>query len=115
MILDNISTHSRAKAAGWPKTRCHGVQGDFNSQPREGGWTAGFTCAHVACISTHSRAKAAGAALQKGIISLAISTHSRAKAAGFELQTWPLQSAISTHSRAKAAGWALVLILGFIG
>ena len=56
--------------------------GDFNSQPREGGWIGRPRIKSGDSISTHSRAKAAGCALRRGWIGFAISTHSRAKAAG---------------------------------
>ena len=38
-----ISTHSRAKAAGYPQACAPHHHWHFNSQPREGGWPASFT------------------------------------------------------------------------
>ena len=55
-----ISTHSRAKAAGQVKQHAAVFTAYFNSQPREGGWSKGFSECFRALISTHSRAKAAG-------------------------------------------------------
>ena len=58
---ENISTHSRAKAAG----------------------TSRVVAMILDNISTHSRAKAAGLIPQGAVLIVDISTHSRAKAAGF--------------------------------
>ena len=79
----NVSTHSRPKAAGTghaiPLLMCHG----FNTQPPEGGWGVGSDGLMACVVSTHSRPKAAGIAKQqaegKG---RDVSTHSRPKAAG---------------------------------
>ena len=111
--LDNpggleISTHSRAKAAG----------DDAN-----------IIAFNMREISTHSRAKAAGpefkawfgdwefqlTAARRRLVVIArlhrtgivISTHSRAKAAGSDfIDAYRKAAQISTHSRAKAAGSA---------
>ena len=66
--LDNISTHSRAKAAG--------VVFSPHRLPRG--------------ISTHSRAKAAGQSIENVMSMYRISTHSRAKAAGIESRCHPV-------------------------
>ena len=58
--LPAISTHSRAKAAGRNQAKAHLSLNHFNSQPREGGWSAPPRAPPFTCISTHSRAKAAG-------------------------------------------------------
>ena len=62
-MVEWISTHSRAKAAGYCVIRNAAKLLYFNSQPREGGW---FRKCRLSVlrhpISTHSRAKAAGSA-----------------------------------------------------
>ena len=58
-----ISTHSRAKAAGFRKSSPFWKSAYFNSQPREGGWDVGPANSVCGQISTHSRAKAAGNAI----------------------------------------------------
>ena len=78
----DISTHSRAKAAG----------------------AARYSPEWLVWISTHSRAKAAGGGLKAGKPYKVISTHSRAKAAGSDGLRRGGRETISTHSRAKAAG-----------
>ena len=79
--LREISTHSRAKAAGKLIYAAATVKANFNSQPREGGWARLAFGTGLAVISTHSRAKAAGGGHYADRPDY-ISTHSRAKAAG---------------------------------
>ena len=38
-IYGDVSTHSRAKAAGLGERHYYGLRIGFNTQPREGGWT----------------------------------------------------------------------------
>ena len=62
-IIDDwfVSTHSRAKAAGAHPTSAYTSAYSFNSQPREGGWFSKYRCVLLRFfVSTHSRAKAAG-------------------------------------------------------
>ena len=62
-IIDDwfVSTHSRAKAAGAHPTSAYTSAYSFNSQPREGGWFSKYRCVLLMFfVSTHSRAKAAG-------------------------------------------------------
>ena len=59
-LINNVSTHSRPKAAGLSLLE---LLGDVE-------------------VSTHSRPKAAGTAVCKGAEVIAVSTHSRPKAAG---------------------------------
>ena len=80
--MQNVSTHSRPKAAG---TACNVNRSTFY-------------------VSTHSRPKAAGTALSRARISPQVSTHSRPKAAGISVAVSPDLLTVSTHSRPKAAG-----------
>ena len=58
---EDVSTHSRPKAAGCIDHVHPKSQGGFNSQPPEGGWfDRHLVCAHPRGVSTHSRPKAAG-------------------------------------------------------
>ena len=60
-VQNKISTHSRAKAAGFRRPPAWRSRNDFNSQPREGGWDSMLPPDNSTTeISTHSRAKAAG-------------------------------------------------------
>ena len=43
-VQNKISTHSRAKAAGFRRPPAWRSRNDFNSQPREGGWALLFCC-----------------------------------------------------------------------
>ena len=64
-LLNNVSTHSRLKAAGFDHPLVIAGQGSFNTQPPEGGWLELIaTCAISTGVSTHSRLKAAGASLK---------------------------------------------------
>ena len=60
LVSDNVSTHSRPKAAGFFGCISHLFNFCFNSQPPEGGWTAGVSNDIKQLVSTHSRPKAAG-------------------------------------------------------
>ena len=66
-LTPEISTHSRAKAAGCAYVLGYGEphRRNFNSQPREGGWNGRTKDGKSYLISTHSRAKAAGPKLHK--------------------------------------------------
>ena len=77
-----VSTHSRAKAAGFGSSPSACASSRFNSQPREGGWAAAVKANRSILVSTHSRAKAAGPVSPCALLSAKVSTHSRAKAAG---------------------------------
>ena len=102
-MLD-ISTHSRAKAAGRDNP-CSGRNHVISTHSRAK--AAGISAPEaipIAQISTHSRAKAAGVENVPVAASKIISTHSRAKAAGIHGQCPQCNMYISTHSRAKAAG-----------
>ena len=79
----NVSTHSRPKAAGFIRPDQLGTEE----------------------VSTHSRPKAAGMAAIIPTMAKIVSTHSRPKAAGKDLIGLSNTSApVSTHSRPKAAG-----------
>ena len=65
MKIVNVSTHSRAKAAGVWSGVLHTWLSSFNSQPREGGWTMLPPDTFDPSVSTHSRAKAAGTCGQR--------------------------------------------------
>ena len=122
-----ISTHSRAKAAGIiSRTSTSRILFQLTAARRR--LARGlFGRRLLGCISTHSRAKAAGqsgcrcrypsclfqltaARRRLGIhrpkqqSRMPISTHSRAKAAGTLATATMQESMISTRSRAKAAG-----------
>ena len=60
-----ISTHSRAKAAGYSPPKTAIAYAYFNSQPREGGWVVELLKSGGNDISTHSRPKAAGIAANR--------------------------------------------------
>ena len=79
---NNVSTHSRPKAAG--KRYCR------EKPPRS--------------VSTHSRPKAAGNIAKSSRAVDDVSTHSRPKAAGLERFALSQEPDVSTHSRPKAAG-----------
>ena len=82
--LYQISTHSRAKAAG----QC------------------GWGCEDWIQISTHSRAKAAGQVGRICYQTHAISTHSRAKAAGWPASTGA-GACVDFNSQPREGGWLL--------
>ena len=80
-----VSTHSRLKAAGVASVPKPSVLLSFNTQPPKGGWPGIDGCNGCRMV---------------------VSTHSRLKAAGFDhLRTHPYPK-VSTHSRLKAAGAA---------
>ena len=126
-LIRFISTHSRAKAAGFGRYVDYRFVLDFNSQPREGGWRhmSRRPCRGRAFQLTAARrrlekplaarkntllfqltaARRRLAAVRVQYVNNAtISTHSRAKAAGAGLIRAEQRGTISTHSRAKAAG-----------
>ena len=56
-----VSTHSRPKAAGSARFIFRRVDGGFNTQPPEGGWSPSYIkIINIINVSTHSRPKAAG-------------------------------------------------------
>ena len=81
-MTENVSTHSRPKAAGF----------------------VSLTFQHCLRVSTHSRPKAAGFPHHPRRHQRAVSTHSRPKAAGQLVANCLNNGAVSTHSRPKAAG-----------
>ena len=84
MRWDDVSTHSRLKAAGDGRTLAEWIKD----------------------VSTHSRLKAAGSSDESGRVEDdAVSTHSRLKAAGEQPRQEPHKRTVSTHSRLKAAGY----------
>ena len=105
-VLNQVSTHSRPKAAGCLLLLVQRRICGFNTQPPEGGWLA------CGCISgcphefQHTAARRRlGLILANWPICWIVSTHSRPKAAG----AWAAGNFgliwVSTHSRPKAAGW----------
>ena len=105
MVILNVSTHSRLKAAGYNSGSvsmtfilC------FNTQPPEGGWMPPLCRWIEIPVSTHSRLKAAGGIGRPGLQTDGVSTHSRLKAAGLSFLKKDGQENVSTHSRLKAAG-----------
>ena len=129
VIADDVSTHSRLKAAGnlfnnhkfiffgfntqppeggWPAPTGNtgGSPDGFNTQPPEGGWAdVGDLKMCDARVSTHSRLKAAGTHIGK--IGIHVSCFNTQPPEG----GWAMQAAkpfivvmVSTHSRLKAAG-----------
>ena len=58
--FQQVSTHSRPKAAGCDVLVDSVFSGSFNTQPPEGGWKQTTTQMRATAVSTHSRPKAAG-------------------------------------------------------
>ena len=88
MILDNVSTHSRPKAAG----------DDFNGQ------------IGINRVSTHSRPKAAGTSRVVAMILENVSTHSRPKAAGRRMLRG-LSASAGFNSQPPEGGWILLIVV----
>ena len=130
-MWENVSTHSRPKAAGYFGHQTDSDLRRFNSQPPEGGWLANIYLPFVDkrfqltaarrrlaintsilsynfMVSTHSRPKAAGQSPKQLDWPRPVSTHSRPKAAGLMLSTVCDCKPVSTHSRPKAAGRGLM-------
>ena len=64
-LSEDVSTHSRLKAAGFQERLPHHIQICFNTQPPKGGWMIMNLCSLIStAVSTHSRLKAAGASLK---------------------------------------------------
>ena len=80
---ENVSTHSRPKAAG----------GQF--------WGGAFPICEFQ--HTAARRRLAGVAIPV-CFGVEVSTHSRPKAAGISVRIHKSLSSVSTHSRPKAAG-----------
>ena len=103
-LRNQVSTHSRPKAAAASRPLWHDVTLCFNSQPPEGG------CAKKRPqigrknrVSTHSRPKAAAKLAGIQPLDDVVSTHSRPKAAARTGRVSALSFKVSTHSRPKAA------------
>ena len=123
----DISTHSRAKAAGTSIARIQPALSNFNSQPREGGWTCIYTPfptgrhfnsqpreggwdinALPSFVRPSFQLTAArrrlGSRFCRAFASYRISTHSRAKAAG--LRGWRGGGAAwYFNSQPREGGW----------
>ena len=82
-----ISTHSRAKAAGHKQRGGQIAAHNFNSQPREGGWLTKRQFARVARDFNSQPREGGWKRIMKRTFSKKISTHSRAKAAGAQIDS----------------------------
>ena len=134
-IRNNVSTHSRPKAAGQPQVKIVIHHLSFNTQPPEGGWRCRFR--NIQMILGFNTQPPEGGWTRPNApdsTALRVSTHSRPKAAGHGVQnafshyrcfnTQPPEGGwrqgvskkiykddVSTHSRPKAAGICKILLL----
>ncbi|VEJ49324.1 Uncharacterised protein [Neisseria weaveri] len=102
-VLDQVSTHSRPKAAVDCGQSASAVGRSFNTQPPEGGCEATGTYYEALAVSTHSRPKAAVQQRATEKAKQHVSTHSRPKAAVLITNADYFYDFVSTHSRPKAA------------
>ena len=102
--FQQVSTHSRPKAAGCDVLVDSVFSGSFNTQPPEGGWKQTTTQMRATAVSTHSRPKAAGQIFLQFVIIGNVSTHSRPKAAG---RYWMANSSdcFSFNTQPPEGGW----------
>ncbi|EFC86903.1 hypothetical protein NEIMUCOT_06682 [Neisseria mucosa ATCC 25996] len=103
-MAEQVSTHSRPKAAGSTDAYTGGSIHGFNTQPPEGGWMPCGESVGTDWVSTHSRPKAAGGSLYG--LNTACSCFNTQPPEGGWVRTCRkgLCTAVSTHSRPKAAG-----------
>ena len=103
-----VSTHSRPKAAGI-LSRCFSTHSvGFNTQPPEGGWA--YPCLAVGFrlpVSTHSRPKAAGLTAYHRVVCCSVSTHSRPKAAGLSELLPASKQRFGFNTQPPEGGWAV--------
>ena len=81
VCVENVSTHSRPKAAACFRGHANFGKSCFNTQPPEGGCGVLYYRRVSRTVSTHSRPKAAATLAYMRQASLGVSTHSRPKAA----------------------------------
>ena len=103
-LVATVSTHSRPKAAGLPKTPAPSSTRCFNTQPPEGGWRYIFEFDLSNEVSTHSRPKAAGR--HSSVWRRIVCFNTQPPEGGWPLTSpaIPILQSVSTHSRPKAAG-----------
>ena len=100
-----VSTHSRPKASGVNGCSCECGERRFNSQPPEGGWASYIFSLNFVPLFQLTAARRRLVIKRGGFMSqFEVSTHSRPKAAGGKSRSLTLNSDVSTHSRPKAAG-----------
>ena len=111
-IRNNVSTHSRPKAAGQPQVKIVIHHLSFNTQPPEGGWRCRFR--NIQMILGFNTQPPEGGWTRPNApdsTALRVSTHSRPKAAGECAVLVFAFTRVSTHSRPKAAGICKILLL----
>ena len=102
-----VSTHSRLKAAGQHSFSIRGCRRErFNTQPPEGGWTAGcFLFWSILCFNTQPPEGGWPKDTYTHVVVL-VSTHSRLKAAGWR-RIWQPISAYRFNTQPPEGGWDL--------
>ena len=100
-----VSTHSRAKAAGWLGLVRQQTIKRFNTQPREGGWLDSPEISFDNLPFQHTAARRRLAKFLNNLIQ-AQSFNTQPREGGWKLgfDVDPNFNYVSTHSRAKAAG-----------
>ena len=104
VCVENVSTHSRPKAAACFRGHANFGKSCFNTQPPEGGCMFPRSCEFWQELFQHTAARrrllAYPSRYQYGA---RVSTHSRPKAAASSKAMAILRQMVSTHSRPKAA------------
>ena len=101
-----VSTHSRPKAAGAAIITKPRTMRSFNTQPPEGGWhSQGCPQPLIRCFNTQPPEGGWVGQPEQPSQPTAVSTHSRPKAAGGGFVRQRQMGVVSTHSRPKAAGF----------